>query len=63
MGKIRWYDEFKGYGYILQHDGQEVYFHCSSFREDGHFAVGIHVFYDLIETRMGLEATNLRCAA
>lgn len=64
VGRIRWYDEFRGYGYIVQTDGTEIYFHSTSFLEvPGHLAVGRAVAYDLIQTRTGLEATNLRCAA
>jgi CspA family cold shock protein len=64
MGTVRWYDEHQGYGYIMQRDGQEVYFHYTSIAESNKsFTIGLHVTYDLIETRMGFEASNVRRAA
>ncbi len=65
IGTVKWYDEMQGYGYILQADGQEVYFHYTAIAEYNNksFAVGSTVTYDLIETRMGFEASNVRRAA
>lgn len=64
LGKVKWYDEFKGYGYILQMDGLEVYFHYTSIAElPKDMMIGSTVAYDLIETRMGWEAANVRRAA
>ncbi|NQY99581.1 MAG: cold shock domain-containing protein [Bdellovibrionales bacterium] len=63
IGKIKWYDQAKGYGYILQLDGQEIYFHYTSIAErQRSVSVGSSVTYDLIETRMGFEASNVRFA-
>lgn len=63
IGTVKWYDEFQGYGYILQRDGQEVYFHYTAIAESQKiFSVGSAVTYDLIETRIGLEASNVRRA-
>ena len=64
IGTVKWYDELQGYGYILQMDGQEIYFHYTAIIESQKsFAVGSTVTYDLIETRLGLEASNVRRAA
>jgi CspA family cold shock protein len=64
VGKVKWYDEFKGYGYILQMDGLEVYFHYTSIAElTKDLGVGSIVAYDLIETRQGWEAANIRRTA
>lgn len=64
IGTVRWYDEFQGYGYILKMDGQEVYFHYTSIAESNKsLSAGLTVTFDLIETRMGFEASNVRRAA
>ena len=61
VGKIKWYDSFKGYGYILQMDGQEIYFHHTSVAgQHDSLTVGLHVTYDIIQTRMGPEASNVK---
>ena len=64
IGTVKWYDEMQGYGFILQADGQEIYFHYTAIAElNKTFAVGLAVTYDLIETRLGFEASNVRRAA
>lgn len=63
VGKIKYFDGMQGYGYILAPDGQEIYFHTSSCGEEVDFfqlLIGEMVSFDLIETRIGLEALNLR---
>ena len=63
IGTVKWYDEMQGYGYILQPDGQEIYFHYTAIAESAKiFPVGSTVTYDLIETRIGFEASNVRRA-
>lgn len=63
VGKIKFFDQWRGYGYILSPEGQEVYFHTSACLEDSEslqLFIGEFVCFDLIETRTGFEATNLR---
>lgn len=62
-GRVKWYDSLKGYGYIIHCDGREIYFHCSAWTDRGQSpAAGASVTYDLIETRMGPEASNIHSA-
>lgn len=64
IGRVKWFDQLKGYGYILQHDGVEIYFHYTAVAESHKdLPVGLSVTYDLIETRSGWEAANIRRAA
>jgi CspA family cold shock protein len=64
VGKIKWYSAHKGYGLILENSGREIYFHYTAVAESGvEMQAGLSVSYDLIETRMGLEAANVRRAA
>lgn len=64
VGKIKWYSELKGYGLIIETTGREIYFHYTAIAEnDVQMHSGLAVAYDLIETRMGPEAANVRCAA
>lgn len=65
-GVVKWFSASMGYGYIIGPDGAEIYFHSESINErDGAngWRTGTRVDFDLIETRMGFEATNVRCAA
>ncbi|MGE0762545.1 MAG: cold-shock protein [Bdellovibrionales bacterium] len=65
-GVVKWFNPFIGYGFIMGYDGSEIYFHCSSLAESGieqSLNTGTRVDYDLIQTRIGFEATNVRCSA
>ncbi len=57
-GRIKCFFQSKGYGYIEDFDGREVYFHLTSV--EGCRAVdikdGANVYFDAINTGMGLEA-------
>ena len=64
VGKIKWFSQLKGYGCIVEATGREIYFHYTAIAEtDVHFETGLSVAYDLIETRTGPEASNVRRAA
>lgn len=57
-GRIKCFFQAKGYGYIEDFDGREVYFHLTSV--EGARAVditdGLNVYFEAINTGMGLEA-------
>jgi cold shock protein len=65
-GIVKWFNVSVGYGYITNIDGAEIYFHSTSIADpDGgsQWRSGTHVEFDLIQTRIGFEATNIRCSA
>lgn len=65
-GVVKWFNVFVGYGYITSRDGVEIYFHSTSIADaDGGVGLrtGTRVDFDLIQTRIGFEATNVRCSA
>ena len=61
-GKVLWFDEFKGYGYIRLDDGREVYFHATSVKFSGNLTAGSTVLFDVFETTIGWEASNVEAA-
>ncbi len=57
-GRIKCFFHAKGYGYIEDFDGHEVYFHYTSVEGAGSAEItdGLSVYFDAINTGMGLEA-------
>jgi len=62
-GKIKWFDNKRGFGFILQDSGQDVFVHHRSIEGDGFKTLfeGDLVNYDVIETERGLKAYRVQC--
>jgi|JI10StandDraft_1071094.scaffolds.fasta_scaffold891487_2 CspA family cold shock protein len=63
VGRVLWFNESKGYGFIEHDDGREVYFHYTAIAERGEdkrVANGNSVSFDLFQTNIGWEASNIR---
>jgi CspA family cold shock protein len=63
VGRILWFNEAKGYGFITHEDGREIYFHYTAIAERGadrRLGYGLQVCFDLFQTRSGWEASNVR---
>lgn len=63
-GKVKWFDARKGYGFITQEDGQDIFVHYSAIQEDGFRSLdeGEDVEFDIAESEKGLHAENVRKA-
>lgn len=63
-GRVKYFNHLRGFGYILHElDDREIYFHYTSIAEQGEnkdLREGMTVTYDVIETTMGPEASNVR---
>jgi CspA family cold shock protein len=60
-GTVKWFDERKGYGFIAQEDGKDVFVHFSSISMAGFktLAEGDEVTFDVDENERGLVAKNV----
>lgn len=60
-GKVKWFNESKGYGFIQQDNGQDVFVHYSSISGDGFktLAEGQRVRFDIVEGDRGPKAANV----
>jgi CspA family cold shock protein len=60
-GKVKWFNETKGYGYIEQEHGEDVFVHFASIRMDGYktLAEGQPVEFELKPGDKGLKANNV----
>ncbi len=61
-GRIKWYNEKKGYGFITTKQNEDIFLHRSGIREFGHFGFQEDdaVVFDIKETRQGRQAWNVR---
>jgi CspA family cold shock protein len=60
IGRIKWYNARKGYGFILRGGGEEIFFHRSAAGDDADaMAEGLWILYDVEETNKGPEATDI----
>ena len=60
-GKVKWFNNNKGFGFIEQENGQDVFVHYSAIIGDGYktLAEGQTVAFDVSEGAKGLQATNV----
>jgi CspA family cold shock protein len=61
-GKVKWFNENKGFGFIEKEAGGDVFVHFSSIQGDGFKTLneGQRVSFDIAEGKKGQEATNVR---
>ena len=61
-GKVKWFNDAKGYGFIEQDGGEDVFVHFSSIAMDGFktLAEGQAVEFDIKSGDKGLHAANVQ---
>ena len=61
-GKVKWFDNKRGYGFIAQDKGQDVFVHHSSIEGNGYKTLveGEVVQFDLVSGDKGPKAVNVQ---
>jgi len=61
-GTVKWFNEEKGFGFIAQEDGEDVFVHFSSIEGQGFktLADGDAVEFEVTQGPKGLSAKNVR---
>ena len=61
-GKIKWFNDQKGFGFIEKDEGGDVFVHHSGILGDGFKALkeGRNVMFDIVQDVKGLKATNVK---
>jgi CspA family cold shock protein len=60
-GKVKWFNNAKGYGFIAQDNGEDVFVHYSVIQQDGYRSLnaGEEVEFDLANSEKGLQASKV----
>ena len=61
-GKVKGFNERKGFGFIEQEGGKDIFVHFSAIQSSGFKTLteGQQVTFDVIQGKKGLEAENVR---
>ncbi len=60
-GRVKWFNDQKGYGFITRDDSPDVFVHHSAIQMDGFRTLreGEEVQFELLESPKGLQAVNV----
>jgi CspA family cold shock protein len=64
-GTVKWFNDAKGFGFIAQEGGEDVFCHHTAIQSDGFrtLAEGQRVEFDVKRGPKGLQAENVRVIA
>lgn len=60
-GKVKWFNNSKGYGFIQQEDGTDIFVHFSAIQGEGYKTLeeGQPVEFEITQGPKGLQAANV----
>ena len=62
VGTVKWFNRTKGFGFITQDEGEDVFLHFSAIQMDGFKTLeeGDRVEFDINEGPKGMQAANVK---
>jgi cold shock protein len=60
-GRVKWFNDSKGFGFIVNEEGKDVFVHFSAIVGEGYRSLreGQQVFFDCVHGPKGLHAQNV----
>ncbi len=61
QGTVKWFNDSKGFGFIAQENGEDVFVHFSAIQGDGFksLAEGDRVEFEITKGNKGIQAANV----
>lgn len=61
QGKVKWFNQKKGFGFIQREDGDDVFVHYSAIQGEGFKTLdeGDTVEFEIVDSDKGLQAANV----
>jgi CspA family cold shock protein len=61
QGQVKWFNEQKGFGFISQDNGEDLFVHFSSIKQDGFKVLreGDAVEFEIAQGKKGLQAIDV----
>ena len=60
-GKVKWFNESKGFGFIEQENGKDIFVHYSAIKKEGYKTLdeGARVQFEIVDGPKGPAADNV----